>query len=145
GGAALVGPNLAPLRKTFTLPPMPSAATGASAPPPDLPAVSDASAHLAIVGLDPSKTAMLPAAPPPRDAGFSAGPKPEPRGAATDGGGAGVVVPGVTVRDGPTRQSLLAAIRPMAPPMPPHPSPDSPLPATRVASAPDPMLEGPVG
>jgi TonB family protein len=53
-----------------------------------------------------------------------------------------VVVPGVTVRDGPTRQSLLAAIRPMAPPLPPNPSPDSPLPATRVASAPDATLEG---
>jgi len=51
-------------------------------------------------------------------------------------------VPTVTVRDGPTRQSLMAAIRPMAPPVPPGPPPDSALPATRVANAPDPMLEG---
>ncbi len=142
GGSAPAGPNLAPLRKTFTAPPTPSNASAHQAPAPDLPAVSAVPAHLAIVGLDASKTANLPAAPPPRDAAFSAGPKPEPRGAATEGGGTGVVVPGVTVRDGPTRQSLLAAIRPMAPPLPPNPSPDSALPATRVAGAPPPSLEG---
>jgi TonB family protein len=138
-GAAPAGPNLGPLRKTFVPPPT-NGSPSRTAPSSDLPEVS--AAHLAIVSLDPAKTPVLPAPPPPRNAGFSAGPKPEPGGAATDGGAAGVVVPTVTVRDGPTRQSLLAAIRPMAPPTPAGPPPDSALPATRVASAPDPMLEG---
>jgi periplasmic protein TonB len=110
-------------------------------PPPDLPAVS--TAHLAIVGLDPAKSPILPAAPPPRDAGFSAGPKPRPDGASTDGEASGVLVPGVTVRDGPSRNALLAAIRPMGPPVPPAPPPNAgPPPSTRVTSAPDPSLEG---
>jgi TonB family protein len=54
-----------------------------------------------------------------------------------------VVVPGVTVRDGPSRNSLLASIRPMAPPAPAAPpTPPGPPPSTRVTSAPDPSLEG---
>jgi TonB family protein len=110
---------------------------------PDMPSLPPA--EFAIVGLDPSKVPILPAPPPPRDAGFSAGPTLQPNGAATDGGGAGVTVPTVTVRDGPTRQSLLAAIRPMAPAAPGPPPglpPDSALPATRVANAPEPTLTG---
>jgi TonB family protein len=164
GGAAPAGPNLTPLKKAFRPPPLRSVATvisllpdaeavptvrGAApagpslmAPPaPDLPAVS--TAHLAIVGLDPSKLPILPAAPPPRTAGFSAGTKRRPDGASTDGDAAGVVVPGVTVRDGPSRNSLLAAIRPMAPPAPAAPpTPAGPPPSTRVTGAPDPSLQG---
>jgi TonB family protein len=164
GGAAPAGPNLAPLKKTFKPPPLRPVANvtsplpeaeavpivrgaapagpGLMAPPsPDLPAVS--TAHLAIVGLDPSKSPTRPAAPPPRTAGFSAGPTRQPDGASTDGDAAGVVVPGVTVRDGPARSSLLAAIRPMAPPAPAVPPArvDSP-PSTRVTSSPDPSLDG---
>jgi TonB family protein len=139
GGAAPAGPSLAPLRKTFTPPPARPAADAGATPPdlPDLPA-----ARIAIVGLDPSRTPTLPDAPPPREAGFSASPKLQPDGAATDGATPGVIVPGVTVRDGPTRQSLLAAIRPMAMPLPPAGPLPTTAPATRVASAPDPMLEG---
>jgi TonB family protein len=113
-----------------------------------LPSVSAAApasdvARLAIVGLDPARTTVVPAPPPSRSAGFSAGPKPEPNGAESDGGSSsGIVVPGVTVRDGMSRQALLAAIRPMAPPLPPaSPMPGTP-PATRVSGAPDPSLEG---
>jgi hypothetical protein len=53
-----------------------------------------------------------------------------------------VAVPGVTVRDGVSRQSLLAAIRPMRMPLPAGPPAEAPLPPTRVSSAPDPSLEG---
>jgi TonB family protein len=146
-GAAPAGPTLTPLKKTFTPPAVrgaaPAGSSMASPPSLDLPAVS--TAHLAIVGLDPSKSPILPAAPPPRTAGFSAGPKPQPDGASTDGDASGVVVPGVTVRDGGSRNALLAAIRPMAPTLPPAapaPAPPGPPPTTRVSGAPDASLEG---
>jgi TonB family protein len=85
---------------------------------------------------------VLPAPPASRTGGFSAGPKPEPNGADSDGGGSGVVVPGVTVRDGLSRQALLAAIRPMAPPLPAAPPMAAAPPPTRVSNAPDPSLNG---
>ncbi len=146
-GIAAAGPNLAPLTKTFTAPP---AAKGASGPgsgaAADLPAIDTAGQsgdvpHLAIVGLDPSKTPDIPEPPPSRTAGFSAGPKLQPDGAETDGGAAGIAVPGVTVRDGISRQALLANIRPMSRPIPAGPPPGPP-PPTRVSSAPDASLEG---
>jgi TonB family protein len=101
--------------------------------------VTGTPAHVAIIGLEPLKDAIIPVPPAPRDAGFSAGPKLQPDGAAADAGAVGsrILVPGVTVRDGPTRQALLAAIRPMAPP-----APEAALPPTRVSSAPDRVLEG---
>jgi protein TonB len=135
-GAAPAGPSLAPLRKTFTPPTAPSRPT-ASSPAPDLPEVT----QFAIVGLNPSKAPDLPAPPAPRDAGFSAGPKPQPNGASTDADASGLVVPGLTVRDGVSRQSLLAAIHPMRLPIPDAPMPTAPA-GTRVSSAPDPSLEG---
>jgi TonB family protein len=133
-GAAPAGPSLAPLRKTFT-PPAAPARPAVTSPSPDLPEVT----QLAIVGLHPSKAPDLPAPPAPRDAGFSAGPKPQPDGAASDGSASGLVVPGVTVRDGVSRQSLLAAIRPMRLPVPDGPLPPAP---TRVSNAPDASLQG---
>jgi TonB family protein len=145
-GPAPAGPSLTPLRKSFTAP-SGSAPRSPAAPSPDLPAVSAGPAtsdvaHLAIVGLDPAKSVVLPAPPASRTGGFSAGPKPEPNGAESDGGGSGVVVPGVTVRDGPSRQSLLAAIRPMAPPLPAAPPMPAAPPPARVSNAPDPSLNG---
>jgi TonB family protein len=142
--AAPAGPNLAPLRKTFTPPPAAAARAEANHEP-DLPAVDTRAPgvdvpQFAILGLNPSKAPDLPAPPASRTAGFSAGPKPQPKGAETDGNTSGIALPGVTVRDGVSRQELLAAIRPMARPIPTGPPP--PPPPTRVSSAPDPTLEG---
>jgi TonB family protein len=142
-GAAPSGPVLAPLRRTFT-PSSPAPVTRSTAAAPDLPAVA-ASTHeettrLAIIGLDPAKTPDIPAPPAPRTAGFSAGPEPKPDGAASDGGATGIAVPGVTIRDGVSRQTLLAAIRPTNFSLPEAPA--TMPPPTRVSSAPDPTLEG---
>ena len=138
--------------KQFTPPAAPARKVNA-APAPELPSAGGAPAEvpqLAIVGLDPAKLPTVPPAPPSHDAGFSAGPKPQPDGAATDGAGAEISVPGLTVRGGTrenqpsvvpkiaplSRQALIAEARaampaPGAPPGPPH-----------VNSAPDPILEG---
>jgi TonB family protein len=134
--AAPAGPNLASLKKTFT---PPTAAKPLAAPPDtDLPSAD--APQLAIIGLNPAKLPDLAAPPESRTAGFSAGPTPHPKGSETDGNAAGMPVPGVTVRDGITRQQLLANIRPMAHMIPTGPPP-APAP-TRVSGAPDPALEG---
>jgi TonB family protein len=140
--AASAGANLAPLRKTFTPPGGTARATttAAEADLPSLTAPQSEAPQLAIIGLNPAKAPDLPAAPESRTAGFSAGPKPEPKGAETDGAASGIAVPGVTVRDGVSRQSLMAAIRPMAHVLPTGPPPAPP--PTRVSGAPDPTLDG---
>jgi TonB family protein len=148
---AIPGAGLKPLVKQFT-PPAAPARKVQSAPAPDLPTSAAPPAQvpqLAIVGLDPAKLTAIPPAPPSHDAGFSAGPKPQPNGAATDGNGAEISVPGLTVRGG-ARESqpsvvpklgpaseklLLAGVRAAIPP------PGAP-PAAHVAAAPDPMLQG---
>jgi len=93
----------------------------------------------------------IPPALPAHDAGFSGGPKPQPKGAASDGAGAEIAVPGLTVRGGardsqpsvvpklgPASEKLLvAAVRAAMPP-----PGASPGPAVHVAAAPDPALEG---
>jgi TonB family protein len=134
--AAPAGPNLSSLKKSFTAP----TAANATAPSldPDLPGAD--APQLAIIGLNPAKLPDLTAPPDSHTAGFSAGPTPHPKGSETDGNASGVAVPGVTVRDGITRQQLLANIRPMAHIIPTGPPP-APAP-TRVSSAPDPALEG---
>jgi len=144
-GAAAAGPTLSPLRKTFTPPPSGRAHGGVNAAEPELPSINGAqpaadAPQLAIIGLNPAKAPDLPSTPAARTAGFSAGPKPQPNGAETDGAASGVAVPGVTVRDGMSRTALMAAIRPMSHVIPTGPPPE-PAP-TRVASAPDPSLEG---
>lgn len=128
---AAAGPNLAPLVKTFHAP-LPDAAVPVQAPP-DAP-------ELAVIGLNPAKMPELLSPPDSRSAGFSAGPAPHPNGAETDGVPAGVAVPGVTVRDGVSRQALLSAVLPMAHVIPAGPPP--PAPAMRSSAAPDPMLDG---
>jgi len=133
---APAGPNLASLKKTFTAPT--AASPTAPSADPDLPAAD--APQLAIIGLNPAKLPDLAAPPDSRAAGFSAGPALHPKGAETDGNAAGVVVPGVTVRDGITRQQLLANIRPMAHIIPTGPPPAPP--PTRVSNSPDPALDG---
>ncbi len=56
---------------------------------------------MAIVGLDPAKTMDIPKPPPPRDAGFSAGPKPNPEGESSPAIKALLSVPGIYADGGP--------------------------------------------
>jgi len=149
---AVPGAGLKPLVKQFTPPSAPArkVETGAS---PDLPNVTGsgpAVPQLAIVGLEPTKLAPIPPAPASHEAGFSAGPNPRPEGAATDGAGAELSVPGLTVRGGAresnqpsvvpriepiSRKTLLAGVRAAAPP------PGTPAPSN-MPTAPDPILQG---
>ena len=125
-----------------------------AAPPPAIEPAAPEQASLAIVGLDPAKVVDFPAPPGPREAGFSGGPQPHPEGAATeDPANATIVVPGLLAHarsqdDRPvlvaalaptTRERLAASVR--IAPRPADPSPSEPR-ATRVAEAPDPLLEG---
>ena len=116
------------------------------------PSAAPAEASLAIVGLDPAKTVDFPAPPGSRQAGFSAGPAPQPSGDNAGAPKAMIVVPGLLARggDADSRPALVAAIPPTtreqlaasAPIVPPAADPPSETRATRVASAPDPLLEG---
>lgn len=150
---AEAGPGLKPLVKPFTRPEQKPPAQPAP-PPADAPQVTAdhlPTPQLAIVGLDPAKAIDVPAPPPPSDAGFSAGPKLTPKGAATDNAEAELTVPGLTTRGGardaqptlvpklgpPSMKTLIAGVRP-GPPTGPAPAPR----AAHVSSAPDPMLEG---
>ncbi|HLY19259.1 MAG TPA: energy transducer TonB [Bryobacteraceae bacterium] len=128
------------------------------APLPEAPALSEAGgaapASMAIVGLDPKPNAPPPAPEGSRDARFSAGPQPRSTGV-TDGSAEGAMlsVPGLLVRNGgadskpalmargaPTaagnlREALHNSV-PAATASPGHPA------AMRVATSPDPMLDG---
>ena len=152
----------APLR-AFT-PPPPSRSK--AAPLPDLPTAPETGgpaspgpteASLAIVGMNPAKAPDFPTPPGSRQAGFSAGPVPRPKGGDSGGDGSStIVVPGLLVRGGakdnqPTlvanaspssREKLLAAARTALGTSPVAPSVPRPPGATRVSSAPDPRLEG---
>jgi protein TonB len=143
---APAGPNLPAPRKAFTPPATPAKVSRPAGPEPppirEMPSAgAPESAQLAIIGLNPAKAPELAATPESRSAGFSAGPTLYPNGAETDGSASGIAVSGVTVKDGITRQQLLAAVRPMANLKVPTGPPPAP-PPTRVQSAPDPMLEG---
>jgi protein TonB len=148
-------PRLQP--RAFTPPPeapRPQAAPAALPAAPEIAVSAPAEASLVIAGLDPAKTMEVPAPPGSRQAGFSAAPQPRPRGG-DDGGrqGALLVVPGLLARGGakedqptlaaeaaPTsRRNLLVAARSAPGPLPPVSTEPR---ATRVASAPDPRLEG---
>jgi TonB family protein len=111
-------------------------------------------ASLAIVGLDPAKVVDFPAPPGSRPAGFSAGPQPRPEGGDAEAApNATIVVPGLLAHAGArddrpvlvaalpptTRERLAASVR--IAPLPAGPSPSEPR-ATRIAEAPDPLLEG---
>jgi TonB family protein len=121
-------------------PAMPAAAPSISAEPPIAPSVvgATAEASLAMVGLNPAKTTVVPAPPGSRAAGFSAGPEPREEGAAGSNRIALLNVPGLSVQGGakdmqptlvanfsPTsRENLLAAARASmgtAPKMPAEP------------------------
>jgi TonB family protein len=109
------------------LPARPESAPTVHAEPPAVPAVPGAmgGASLAIVGLNPAKTTMVPAPPASHAAGFSAGPEPRAEGDTGAKKFALVNVPGLVVSNGtkdaqptiaatfsPTsRENLLAAAR----------------------------------
>ncbi len=109
---------------------------------------------MAIVGLDPAKTMEIPKPPPPRDAGFSAGPKPAPDGESQPASTATLSVPGIYASGGPkdvpqptasdptpaSRKNLIAAMIGGVPP----PRPSAPLGphAPHVSSSPDPRMNG---
>jgi TonB family protein len=114
-------------------------------------------ASLAIVGLNPANTTVVPAPPGSREAGFSAGTVVRPEGGM--GGshsGAQVAVPGLLLRGGvkdnqptlvanfsPTsRENLLAASRMALGSTPAATTPSAELRATRASGAPDPHLAG---
>lgn len=158
-GQAPLNPGLArPDPKKFVPP-----SRGAK-PSPFGPAMADAPAlsasamnsgvSVAIVGLNPSPATNVPLPEGSRDAHFSAGPNPRATGGADSQAQGGVLyVPGLTIRNGaqdakPTlmaratatsQENLRAAVRNRLPDLPAadeHPA------ASRVPSAPDPMLEG---
>jgi TonB family protein len=146
------------LPRTFV--PSPNRPANAAAPPAVLvesPAVpgAPAQATLAIISLNPSKSADLPKPPESRPAGFSAGAELRPEGAAAPNTMPLVNVPGLTVGEGsrdakpgvlapfsPTsRENLMAAARSAAPATPRSLAPPDPR-ASRVSSAPDIRFSG---
>jgi TonB family protein len=110
-------------------------------------------ASLAIAGLDPAKITDIPKPPGSRQAGFSGGPALRAEGGDGDAADATIVVPGLLAHGGakdpqpvlmaaaaPTsRETLREAVRLRSPAVSPPPSP---APPARMATAPDPMLEG---
>jgi TonB family protein len=137
-----------------TLPPMPPAAPVISAEPPVVPSVrgATAAASLAIVGLNPAMTRVVPAPPASRAAGFSAGPQLRAEGGTGANGIALLNVPGLAVHGGDkdTQPSLMASFSPtskenlLAARMAMGAAPKVPLEprATRVAEAPDARFAG---
>jgi len=136
-------PTNAEVKKTAAELPAPPEAQMVTAP------VNTAS--MAIVGLDPAKTMDIPKPPAPRDANFSAGPKPNPDGESSPASSAMLTVPGLYVNGGPkdarptltgfpplSQQNLMAAMRPhnAAPNGGGQPH------APRVSSSPDPSMNG---
>jgi TonB family protein len=126
--------------------------------PPETPTITApvSAASMAIVGLDPAKTLEIPKPPAPRDANFSAGPKPHPNGESNASSNALLTVPGLYLNGGPkdNRPSLAATLTATLTPMTrenliasmrvgsggaartglPH--------APRVSSSPDPRMQG---
>jgi TonB family protein len=147
--------NLPRAVRAFVPPPTPKrdapAPTTPETPPEATPAAT-ATPTMAIVGLDPAKTLDIPKPPAPHEAGFSAGPKPEPDGERNSADRAALSVPSIFASGGqkdlrslpaaslaPTLQSnLAAAMRAGVPHAAPPPSPRAP----RVSSSPDPRMTG---
>jgi protein TonB len=109
-------------RRTFVPPPTPTVEVKSAAaelpPPPDqqIAMAPVSAASMAIVGLDPAKTMEIPKPPPPRDANFSAGPKPNPDGESSPASAAMLSVPGIYAHGGPKTSlpSLTAVLAPMS-------------------------------
>ncbi len=154
-----VAMNLPRAVRTFVAPP--DARRAAPEPrvdpiaPPDVTPVVAPAPTMAIVGLDPSKTVDIPKPPPPRDAGFSAGPKPNPEGESAPPSKAILTVPSLYASGGPkdvrpltaaslapaSEKNLLAAMGIGGTPRPragPPPAPKAP----HVSSSPDPRMNG---
>ena len=120
--------------------------------PPDITQLSSPAPTMAIVGLDPAKTMEIPKPPPPRDAGFSAGPKPTPDGESAPANKAMLSVPSLYASGGPkdahslaasdlapaSRKNLMAAVNLGVP----HPGVPPPPRAPHVSSSPDPRMNG---
>ena len=139
--------------------PPPSLPRPAAAPhedlaaPPDVTPLAAPAPAMAIVGLDPARTMEIPKPPPIRDAGFSAGPKPNPDGETAPANTAMLSVPSIYASGGPkdirtlnasdlgsvSRTNLLAAIRPGGVPRPSIPATPR---APHVSNSPDPRMNG---
>jgi protein TonB len=148
--------NLPRAVRRFVPPPQAQRAPEApaeSAAPPEVTPLVTPTPTMAIVGLDPAKTMDIPKPPPPRDAGFSAGPKPNPEGESSPAIKALLSVPGLYADGGPkdiwpltasgldprSQKNLMAAMRTggvprTTPPAGPH--------APHVSSSPDPRMNG---
>ncbi len=127
------------------------ARTESPAPPEVTPLIAPAPT-MAIVGLDPAKTMEIPKPPPPRDAGFSAGPKPNPEGESAPANKAMLSVPSIYADGGPkdirpltasdlapaSQKNLMAAMRSGGVPHSTLPSSHPP----HVSSSPDPRMTG---
>jgi TonB family protein len=109
-------------RRTFVPPPVEKTevkSTAAELPPPPEAQMLTApvsTASMAIIGLDPAKTMEIPKPPPPRDANFSAGPKPNPNGESSPASTAMLTVPGIYAHGGPKSNlpSMTAVLAPMS-------------------------------
>ncbi len=160
-GLPIAAPLPRPQPRAFTPPSGTTPATGPvglpAAPVPTATgtAAVPSEASLAIVGINPANTTVVPAPPRSREAGFSAGPVIRPDGGNGGNSGARISVPGLLVRGGlkddqpslmanfsPTsRENLLAAAR-ISLGSVPEAKPPSEHVATRVRSVPDPRLAG---
>jgi TonB family protein len=126
-------------------------------PPPELSAstTTPLDASLVIAGLNPSKSAEVPAPPGSVKSGFSGGPKPDPKGGAGTPSGALLEIPSLTVQGGaknPQPPVMVASVSPTSPEgiaaamrsvrgaTPPGGSPTRP--AMRSSNAPDPRMYG---
>ncbi len=145
--------------RSFVAPPSTSRAAATPAPEvtaPDATPQIAAAPALVIAGLNPADTMDIPKPPPPHDASFSAGPKPQP-GTASSADRAVLSVPSLYVSGGPkdltplaatdaipaSRQNLMAAahVAGSTRPAPPAFAPGAHN-APRVSSSPDPRLSG---
>jgi TonB family protein len=148
--------NLPRAVRAFVPPPRaqrtPEAPAESAAPPEIAPLIASAPT-MAIVGLDPAKNMEIPKPPPPRDAGFSAGPKPNPEGESSLAIKALLSVPSIYADGGPrdirpltasgldssSQKNLMAAMRAGGVPRTPPPAGAH---APHVSESPDPRMNG---
>ncbi len=126
--------------------------TPESAAPPEVAPLVTPTPTMAIVGLDPAKTMDIPKPPRPREAGFSAGPRPNPEGESSPAIKALLSVPGIYADGGPkdirpltassldsrSQKNLVAAMHAGGVPRTLPASPNAP----HVSSSPDPRMNG---
>jgi TonB family protein len=146
-----------PLRTFVPPPPVKADVKNAATelpPPPEtqMAAAPVSTASMAIVGLDPAKTMVIPKPPAPREANFSAGPKLNPDGDSAPASTAMLSVPGLYAHGGPKdiRPSLTASLAPLSQQnlmaamhtgnLAAHGAPQPAAP--RVSGSPDPRMNG---